>query len=270
MEIKKIWLISFSPTGTSKKAIEAIGSGITDSASLPVEVVNLTYPDAISELQIGADELAVFGVPVYAGRVAPLAVNRLAAVKGAMGPAVIAVTYGNREYEDALVELSDLAEKAGFCLIAGCTFIGEHSFSAAATPIAVGRPDAGDQTIARGFGKKIFKKIKGIETSQEAKSSLPEIPGNRPYKDGMASLPITPQVDVSSCTHCGECVSTCPGGAITLSSNLEIDSELCIFCCACIKTCPEEAVSIAAPPMQEKRQWLFENCVEPKKPEIFI
>ncbi len=265
MNIKKIRLISFSPTRTSKRVIDAIASGIRD---IPVEALDLTYPDAVSTMQLGADELAVIGVPVYAGRVAPVAVQRLAAIQGNNTPAVIVVIYGNREFEDALLELKDIAEKAAFIPMAAGAFIGEHSFSGPATPVGADRPDAADLLAAQAFGAKIREKIATV--GDVAAGSGVEVPGNRPYRDGGGSIPFTPKVIQEKCTQCGTCLSTCPTGAISLESEIVIDQNLCIFCCACIKICPEEAVLIDAEPMKQKRQWLYENCAERKEPALYL
>ncbi len=266
MKIKKIWLVSFSPTRTSKRVIDAIASGIRD---IPCETLDLTYPDESSKMvHFAADELVIFGVPVYAGRVAPLAVKRLAAIEGNCTPAVIVVTYGNRAFEDALIELKDIAEGAAFSPLAACAFIGEHSFSGNNTPIAADRPDSMDLTTAAAFGTKIMAKLATIENP--ATEHHLQVPGKSPYKEGMGFLPFTPVVIRSKCTQCAACIPTCPTGAISFASEIEVDQNLCIFCCACVKNCPENAMEIDAEPIKEKRQWLFEHCIERKEPELYL
>jgi len=265
MKINKIWTVSFSPTGNSKRIIEAIAS---TSKGIPVEHIDRTSPDAVSAIQFGPRDLVIFGVPVYAGRVAPLAVTRVQDIKGERTPAVIVVTYGNREFEDALIELKDITEKAGFMPIAAGAFIGEHSFSGPSTPIAAGRPDAHDLATAKTFGEKISKKLSDVE---EWKASYcPEVPGNRPFKEGMAKLPFTPLLQANQCTQCELCIAACPTGAISLKSLIEIEQSLCIFCCSCIKTCPEHALIIDAAPLQQKRQSLYEQCSERKEPQMYL
>jgi ferredoxin len=265
MQIKKIWLITFSPTRTSKHAVEAIASGLP---GVPWETIDLTYSDTVSIRQFAADELVVIGVPVYAGRVAPLAVKRLGRLQGNNTPAVIIVTYGNRDFEDALIELKDIALQAAFLPVAACTFIGEHSFSGPATPIAFGRPDSIDLAIAKAFGVKISEKLAILEEPGIVRS--PEVPGKRPYKEGMGSLPFTPSLLESNCTQCAACLPICPTGAISLESRIEVDRDLCIFCCACIKVCPEDALQIDAEPLKQKRQWLYEHCAKRREPELYL
>ncbi|SHJ61949.1 hypothetical protein SAMN02745216_01985 [Desulfatibacillum alkenivorans DSM 16219] len=67
------------------------------------------------------------------------------------------VTYGNREYQDALLELHDIAAEQGFIPVAGGAFVAEHSYSLPSRPIAHGRPDANDIAAAKDFGAQIKK-----------------------------------------------------------------------------------------------------------------
>jgi ferredoxin len=265
MKIKKIWLISFSPTRTSQKVVAAIASGIRGIVS---ETIDLTSPARISTMRFGPDELVIIGVPVYAGRVAPLAVKRLATVQGDNTPAVIVATYGNRAFEDALVELLDIVLNVSFRPVAACTFIGEHSFSGSSTPIAAGRPDSEDLAKAEAFGKKISDKLASLKGPENA--HCPNVPGNIPYKEGAGPLPFTPLLLESACTQCAACLPVCPTGAISLATKIDIDRDTCIFCCACIKACPENALLIDADPLKQKQQWLFEHCAERKEPELFL
>jgi len=265
MQFNKVRLICFSPTKTSQKVVEALGAAIS---GVEIEKIDLTYPDFQGGVQLGSDELAIIGVPVYAGRVATPAADRLRTIKGNNTPAIIVVLYGNREYEDALIELRDLALENSFIPFAACAFIGEHSFSSSDMPIAAGRPDEADLAAARDFGEKVFATLTAMD-DMVVKPPV-EVPGNSPYKEGMGPLPFTPMVNHLECTKCGECLSTCPSGAISLGNEIEMDNGLCVFCCACIKNCPEEAITIEAAPLQQKKQWLHENCRERKDPSFFL
>ena len=155
MTANEVHLIYFSPTHTSKQVGEAIvrGTGITNVIN-----TNLTQ-QATQDLVIAESALAIIVVPVYGGRVAPLAMDRLASVRGSNTPAVIVVVYGNRAYEKSLMELDYWAIQQGFKVIAGATFIGEHSYSTEKYPVAAGRPDERDLAVAADFGKQISDKI---------------------------------------------------------------------------------------------------------------
>lgn len=266
MKISTVVPIFFSPTGTSKKVVTALSSGF-EGAEIK-DAIDLTYAAPAQPLKLKQDDLTLFALPVYAGRLPALAVERLKAIDGNNSLAVVTVVYGNREYEDALIELCDLARSMSFRVIAACTFIGEHSFSSTDLPIAPGRPDNQDLSMAESFGKKIRQHL--LEKGSDSLAS-PEVPGDSPYKDAMPSLPFTPEVDDTTCTGCGICLSTCPAEAISLKDDIAaMDVAACIFCCACIKNCPESAVKIAAPPLVEKAVWLHENCATRKEPLIFL
>lgn len=265
MRIKKVWAVFFSPTGTSKAIVEAIASKV---AADEHEIIDLTYSET-TEKCFEEEELVVLGVPVYAGRVAPLAKKRLQALQGRNTPAVVVVLYGNREYEDALLELKDLAMSASFVPVAGAAFIGMHSFSNDEAPIAPGRPDDDDLQRARIFGGEIIQKI----GNQRRGAVQPDliVPGNVPYKEYPGPLPVTPEVDGDKCTGCGDCVPTCPDAAISLEDDSPVrDVERCIFCCACIRACPEQALFIGAPAVREKRKWLHDNYARRREPELFL
>ncbi len=265
MKIRKIRIVSFSPTGNSQRVVNAIVSGIR---GIPIENIDLTHQPMVSAVQFASNELAVIGAPVYAGRVAPLALKRLSGVVADHTPAVVVVTYGNREIEDALIELKDFSEKAGFRPIAAAAFVGEHSFSTPKTPIAANRPDPVDLATAEAFGMKIAEKVANLQDREPA--ACLEVPGNRPYKEAMGPLAFAPTVLETRCTQCAACIPSCPTGAISLNKGIEIARHQCNFCCACIKNCPEDALEIDAAPIKQKIQWLHEHCKERREPELYL
>ena len=109
-----VYELYFSPTGGTKKAADLL----TDALAPKAAQVNLTdSKTAFSDLALTAEDLAVIAVPSYAGRVPAVAVQRLAAVKGNGARAVLVCVYGNRAYEDTLVELADTAKEAGFLTV---------------------------------------------------------------------------------------------------------------------------------------------------------
>ena len=157
--IDRLTVICFSPTRTSRKIAEAVAAGMTAAR---IRTIDLTLDRSDSPITVGAGETVVLGVPVYAGRVAPEAVRRLQRIKAAAGaviPTVVTVTYGNRDYEDALVELYDLAVSLGLSPFAAGAFIGEHSYSTPEMPVAEGRPDTLDLADARIFGGECARKL---------------------------------------------------------------------------------------------------------------
>lgn len=253
MIITEAHLIYFSPTHTSKQVGEAIvhGTGATN-----VLTTDLTLKP-VEEMELPTSALAIVVVPVYGGHVAPLAMERLENIRGTDTPVALVVVYGNRAYENALTELDAFVLLNGFKVIAGATFIGEHSYSCTKYPIAAGRPDTHDLELAREFGKKLRIKVEAascLETLYPV--NLRSIPRpQQPFfplfrflrrviklrKSGVP-LPRTPWLDDESlCTHCGVCVRHCPVGAIVKGDEVHTDAEKCIKCCACVKSCTQQA-----------------------------
>ena len=266
MNFNAVRLIYFSPTKTTQKILEGIAQG-TEVGT--VELLDLTPSESktldLSEMQ---DELVLLGVPVYGGRVPLEAVPKLQRLRADRIPAVIIVVYGNREFEDALLELKDLARESGFVPIAGGAFIGEHSFANDTTPIANGRPDTKDLIRAREFGLKIRGKMKDIESIDEV--SQLAVPGNSPYKKRRKWAEISPSTQSDPCTLCKTCASVCPVAAVTVEETVETDKLACILCCACVKNCPTGARVVEEPVLIQMAQWLSTNCQTRKEPEIFI
>ena len=96
-------IVFFSPTHTSAKIARAIGDGIGMERRIETD---LTLDESITPIEI-KNALTIIAVPVYAGRVAPIALQRIRRLKGENAPVVLVAVYGNRDYEDALVELRD-------------------------------------------------------------------------------------------------------------------------------------------------------------------
>lgn len=268
MDLKTVKLAYFSPTGTTKKILEGIAEGIDADT---VAHINLTIPatDLSAAEQLG-DELVLLGVPVYEGRVAKTAISRLAKLKANRTPVVVVVVYGNRDYEDALIELKDLTMEMGFIPLAGGAFIGEHSFATDVRPIANGRPDTDDIEAAKAFGKKVRRKMTGLE-SLEIVPDL-SVPGNSPYidRDRSALEDRAASTDDENCTVCGTCETVCPVGAISINDAVMTDNMACILCCACIKSCPNGARLVADPMINKIANWVSRKFQVRREPEVFV
>ena len=252
-------IIYFSPTHTSEKIARAVGEGI----GMPRRIeTDLTLDEGTSPVEI-KDELTILAVPVYGGRVAPIALQRMRRLKGNGSPAILIAVYGNRDYEDALIELRDTATSLGFVPVSAGAFIGEHSYSTPELPIAEGRPDEGDLQKARRFGNESLKKWERNDTTGPL-----SVKGNIPYKELPPNRPACPTCN-ENCFACGECIEVCPTHAIRLSddrSRIETDVNRCIKCCACVKTCPNRARIFSSP----FAAVLHEKCSARREPELFF
>ena len=277
MNIHAAKLIYFSPTHTTRRVLEGIARGIQAPRA---DHLDLTPP--ASRTQAWPDihgELAIVGAPVYGGRIPLDAVHRLRRLKAKDTPAAIVVVYGNRAYEDALLELRDLVLEAGFTPIAAGAFVGEHSFSTDAMPIAHGRPDAQDLAEAAAFGRRIRDKLTGLHALDELPSL--HVPGSVPCRDRGAPARISPDTQGTLCTLCGTCATVCPTAAIAVGTQwrsrgargedaVVTDPEACILCCACVKNCPTGARVMADPRIAKTTRWLSTDYRERKEPETYV
>jgi ferredoxin len=265
MTLNSLSLIYFSPTGGTQKVLEAIARGMQLGK---VEQVNITSPevDNLPSIEIHAD-LAVIGLPVYAGRVPLIALERMQRLRGLETPALIVVVYGNREFEDALLELKNLAIDRGFRPLGAAAFIAEHSYSTAETPLAPGRPDPDDLDKARSFGRQAFEKLGRVERGS---SPLIEVPGIFPHKERVGRPAEAPGTREELCTLCGTCALVCPTAAIVVNESVETRAEACILCQACVKNCPTGARAMEGERVRKVTEWLYANCKQRKEPEIFL
>lgn len=255
-------ILFFSPTHTSAKIARAIAKGTGVEQTLETD---LTY-DSSNDPIVIKNELVILSVPVYAGRVAPVALERINRLRGENAPIILAVVYGNRDYEDALVELRDMAVIRGFIPLSAGAFIGEHSYSRKDMPIAEGRPDSGDIYVAESFGKESVEKMRGKSGSGSLSSFY--IKGNVPYREVAPSTPAAPLTSQEACGICGECIICCPTNAICVNNEglIETNKMKCIKCCACVKECPNEARIFDTPYTAMLRQ----KCSVARLPELFL
>lgn len=260
----KIYYVYFSPTGTSASIAGSVAAGIADVMGGDVVAVDVTHE--AKDLNAGKDDIVVLAAPVYGGHMPPLAVERMIRISGDGTPCVLLSVYGNRAFEQSLCDMASFAVNKGFMVIAGAAFVGEHSYSTAETPIAVGRPDREDLGSAKNFGKMVAEKISSGTADSVDVSVLHDLPVSEEslvgfrefvigYQQRQKESPkkILPEVDFSKCTTCGRCVSACPVSAIS-SDCITVDRSLCIKCCACVKVCPENARKLKSPfaPMLSK------------------
>lgn len=264
--IQSTKLVCFSPTGTTRKIIQriALGTGLNSP-----ELIDITKPDARKQLLHTTEkDLLIVGVPVYMGRVPAIATEWLQTIKADDTPVVCVVVYGNRTYDNALLELKDILVKCGCKPISGVAYIGEHSFSTDETPVGKGRPDSSDLSHAKLFGQKITEKLQAVLSNNH----IPDlsVSGNYPY-GGVTELWSLDFITTSpECVQCGICAENCPVGAIDFENVALIDIESCITCCACIKKCPQNARRMKDGLVKEASMRLNNLHGERKEPITFL
>lgn len=270
---KKLNVMYFSATETTKKIVSGIAEKISENISreLIIKNINFTLPEARKDgVSFTEEDIVIIGVPVYAGRVPNVLLKYLNSIEGNGAMAVPVVVYGNRNYDDALIELKDIVELNSFKVIAAGAFIGEHSFS---KTLAKNRPDKKDMTVVSDFAKEIYTKI---ITEDEIETVA--VKGSKPYrqyykpknKDGIPVdiRKVTPKTN-SNCVSCKLCASVCPMGSIDYEDPFKLNG-ICIKCGACIKKCPVNAKYYDDEDYLRHKHELEIDFEHRKEPEIFI
>lgn len=246
MERKKVWAVYFSATDTTKKTVLTIADEAARLLGAEREDYDFTLPGMRENgFAAGKDDLVIFGTPVYAGRVPNVLLKYLATIQGNGALAVPVVLFGNRNFDDGLIELRDILENTGFHTVAAAAFVGEHSFS---KTLAAGRPDADDMKEALAFAGKVAEKVKGLpEGEAPAPVEVEGVP--HPYRGYYqprdrkgVSIDIRKVKSLVSdaCDDCKICADVCPMGSIS-HENVREYTGICIKCGACIKKCPKQA-----------------------------
>ena len=270
---KKINTMYFSATDTTKKVVCGIGKEILENIDRKITINNIDFTlPAVREKIVSFTEqdVVIIGVPVYAGRVPNILLKYLKSIIGNGALAIPVVVYGNRNYDDALIELKDILELNDFKVIGGGAFIGEHAFSKI---LAKNRPDEEDMDIVSDFANQIYTKL-----ITQDKIQTVVITGNNPYrkyyipknKDGIAVdiRKVTPKTN-GNCNSCKICANICPMGSIDFEDVSKLNG-ICIKCGACIKKCPMNAKYYDNENYLIHKQELEVDFAYRRQPELFI
>ncbi len=256
-------LATFSPTGGAIRIARRV---MTAMFGQDFRHLDLTRPESAgTAVTLAKDDLLLVAVPVHYGRVPDLARQRLSALRGNGTPAVLVVVYGNRDFDDALLELQELAGEAGFRAVAAAAFVAEHSFSLWAVPLAAGRPDAVDLMCAEEFGRVVKARLERPGCAEPL-----ALPGANPYREKPARVPTVPTTVARGCRLCGRCALACPAGAISLNPLVTTDQDRCLLCCACTRVCPSGSRTLEGDWVEGVRARLALACAERREPVFFV
>ena len=241
MDIKKIYVLCFSPTGGTARIAQAAADVLARRLGAEQERIDFTLPPhRQTQYRFRPDELLVMASPVYAGRLPnKLLPEYQEKILGQNTPAVPLCVFGNRSPDEALRELVLLLEQNGFQIAAAAALAGRHAFS---DQVGAGRPDESDCTQIVQFAAQAAEKL--------AQPNLPPLDMDRseigPYytplkEDGTPAkfLKARPLTDPDKCVRCGLCARSCPMGSIDKTSMEAVG--LCVKCQACVRRCPKGA-----------------------------
>ena len=286
--IHRIYAVYFSPAGSTGSVTEHISDRIAGEINVPCKVIDFTLPKMrIDKYIFDENDLVIFGMPTYAGRIPNKAlpfVQSLFEGNGAL--AVSLVTYGNRNFDSSLTELTEELSADGFRVLAASAWVCRHVFS---KKIAAGRPDDSDHAKMEKFADEVVRRLRGLMASDQDGRQCPEESGTEGWKtpvirsgepvapyyvpkgeDGKPAkfLKAKPLTDTAKCTNCGICAEVCPMGSVSSENYSEV-TGICIKCQACVVKCPEGAKYFDDAAFLSHVRMLENSFTERKEPEWY-
>ncbi|MFC2105997.1 4Fe-4S binding protein [Candidatus Bipolaricaulota bacterium] len=265
----RIGMLCFSPTTTTKTICQAVAEGMGEREPY---MLDMTLPDSRKTIMAKANTAAntldhvIVGAPVYSGKLPRQVLECLSVLNGHHTPCSAIVVYGNREYGIALYTMVEILVENGFAVKAAGAFIGQHSYSDI-VPVALGRPDESDLTIARTFGVNTLDACKDLD--------LHDVPRQHDkYSNSDTYTAIKPTYRERLCIHCGKCSKACPIAAISSETGSYVtraSKKQCIGCMACVYNCRQKArVAKVNPVVKMVMKRLFRDEQHERKEPLVI
>ena len=120
----RLTAIYFSATDTTRKCVDEVAKGFDQELS---KVINIADNLEVVMPDFTENDVVIIASPVYGGRLPIQVSNALQRLNGNDARAIAIVVYGNRDYDDALLELTDILSAKSFRTVGQGAFIGQHS-----------------------------------------------------------------------------------------------------------------------------------------------
>ena len=253
MNIKHTHIVYFSPANHTERVCTHL-QHIFPSPLLH----NVTAHASTFQEDLSSQDFCIFAVPSFGGRIPAIALEKFQNVHGHQTPCLLVVTYGNRAYEDTLIELYDFTKHQGFVPVGAMAVICEHSIMHV---YGAGRPDYEDQKQIDQYINRLLDQLIH-DTVQEI-----TVPGNHSYKE-LKTLPMTPKAN-KSCIQCGICATECPVEAIDSAHPEKTNKDKCISCMRCITVCPQHARALNPILIKGAAMKLKKACETRKENEFY-
>lgn len=251
----RLYSFFFSPTGGTKKVIDIIGSA-WDCEKRWVDLGDARA--GLEKIVFAEQDVCLFAIPSFSGRVPQFIIPQLKRLKGNGTKAVLITAYGNRAFDDTLLELKNTLDGAGFLCVAGLAAVTRHSIM---PDFGAGRPDARDLEELKNYA------VKCKEAAANSTSAV-MVPGSLPYRKYM-SVPIRPKAG-KLCNACGLCAEKCPVNAIDPQALHMADKNKCISCLRCVAVCPRHARQVNRVILRVAKMKMKKACAGRKSNQLFL
>lgn len=244
MAINRIKGIYFSPAGSTREVVALMAERLSERLGVPCELASYTLPHEREAWQpIAADELVVWGSPVYAGRLPNKMLDFVRShIMGQGNMAVPVALFGGRNYDNAVSEMCQILREGGMVPVAAAAVVARHVFS---QTLQQGRPNEADREEIRAFCDRIsLQPHDGLAVPGEGLQAPYYVPKK---EDGTPAkfLKALPQFAADRCEGCGRCAESCPTGCLSMREGRPMAEGVCIKCQACVRICPAKAVAFA-------------------------
>lgn len=251
----KLYAFYFSPTGGVRNVLDIFLSEWNCEKTL----IDLSDNKAnLSNIAFNKDDICVFAVPSFSGRVPQFIIPIISGIDGKGAKAILIAGFGNRAFDDTLLELFNTLTESDFLCFAAMAVVTRHSVL---PKYGESRPDSNDISQIKGFSEKCRNAV-----IQDVNSVT--VSGNYPYRK-YQSIPIKPKVG-KSCNGCGLCAKVCPVNAIDPQRLNKTDKNKCISCLKCVAQCPRHARYINKFVLKIAEIKMNKLCADRKENSFFI
>lgn len=251
----KLYALYFSPTGGTKRVLDLVCS----AWDCEKEYISLPdMPKMNLSVNFTENDICIVAVPSFSGRVPQFIIPVLRDLHGNKAKSILITAYGNRAFDDTLLELKDTMEQSGFLCYGAIAAVTRHSVM---PKFGAGRPDSDDIEELKQFSIRCRDILNGP-------FSPIDIPGSHPYRKH-GSIPFTPKAD-RHCTNCGLCHQKCPVHAIPDDNYRQCDKDICISCLQCVAVCPQKARHVSALTLKMAEIKLKKLCCGRKPNLLFL
>lgn len=251
-----VYSMYFSPTGGTKRVMDILTEGLSIDSKIDLSESKTDY----SAYNFTEADVCLIGVPSFGGRVPAIVLERMRKMQANGAMMVLVVVFGNRAYDDTLLELKNEASACGYTVGAAVAAVAEHSIM---RQYGKERPDAQDEMELRQFSKEIAELITSKKTINDF-----TVPGNSPYRE-YSGVPFKPKAD-KACTKCGLCAEKCPVQAIPKDNPMSLEEKKCISCMRCIAVCPQNARKLNKAVLLAASQAMKKAFVDRKQNEFYL